>query len=162
SSKEWIITHAISHHHYPNTSLDYEIQAFEPFVYWLTRSRENSYFIYIYMHIVYFLSSFIAYISMIIEIIKGTRKFHLENTIPIVLFIIQFCIVGDFWMTLKLFMVMQGIGSYTVMLITFPSHRTDNDWYGGDPNGSREYGSFIIQTSKDHSVDTPFIFSMIF
>jgi fatty acid desaturase len=162
SSKDWIITHVLSHHFFPNTTLDFEISSFEPYIYFLTRKPSNSYLVYLYGHIVFVLSGYLAQISMFMEYIKGNRKLYMENILPYLFFLQQFIIVGDFYTTLKLNFVMHGIGNYMLMMITFPNHRTDEHWFDGDPNGSREYGRFIVQSSKDHSVNFPLFLSMLF
>lgn len=41
SSKDWRITHAMSHHMYPNTLWDYEIYAFEPLTHWLPDPKKS-------------------------------------------------------------------------------------------------------------------------
>lgn len=41
SSKDWRITHAMSHHMYPNTLWDFEIYAFEPFIHWLPDPKKS-------------------------------------------------------------------------------------------------------------------------
>nr|XP_050863869.1 cytochrome b5-related protein isoform X2 [Vespula vulgaris] len=41
SSKDWRITHVLSHHLYPNTLWDYEMYAIEPFLKWLPDKNKN-------------------------------------------------------------------------------------------------------------------------
>ncbi|KAK9295041.1 hypothetical protein QLX08_010521 [Tetragonisca angustula] len=41
SSKDWRISHALSHHVYPNTLWDYEIYSFEPFLFWLPDPKKS-------------------------------------------------------------------------------------------------------------------------
>lgn len=41
SSKDWRITHVLSHHLYPNTLWDYEIYAIEPLLKWLPDKNKN-------------------------------------------------------------------------------------------------------------------------
>ncbi|XP_076671851.1 cytochrome b5-related isoform X2 [Andrena cerasifolii] len=42
SSKEWRITHVMSHHSYPNTIWDYEVYAVEPFFQWLPYTKKSA------------------------------------------------------------------------------------------------------------------------
>lgn len=41
SSKEWRISHVLSHHTYPNTIWDYEVYAVEPFFQWLLYQKKT-------------------------------------------------------------------------------------------------------------------------
>lgn len=41
SSKEWRVTHAMSHHMYPNTLWDHEIYGLQPFLNWLPDTRKS-------------------------------------------------------------------------------------------------------------------------
>ncbi|XP_043518731.1 cytochrome b5-related protein-like isoform X2 [Frieseomelitta varia] len=41
SSKDWRISHALSHHIYPNTLWDYEIYSLEPFLLWLPDPKKS-------------------------------------------------------------------------------------------------------------------------
>lgn len=41
SSREWRITHAMSHHMYANTLWDFEMYAFEPFFQWLPKKNKS-------------------------------------------------------------------------------------------------------------------------
>ncbi len=47
SSWEWRISHVYSHHTYPNSVLDYEVSAFEPFVNYLPYNSKNSFIRYV-------------------------------------------------------------------------------------------------------------------
>lgn len=41
SSKDWRITHAMSHHIYPNTLWDFEIYSLEPYLFWLPDPKKS-------------------------------------------------------------------------------------------------------------------------
>lgn len=41
SSKDWRITHVMSHHTYPNTLWDFEIYSVEPYLFWLPDPKKS-------------------------------------------------------------------------------------------------------------------------
>ena len=45
SSANWRVFHDLSHHHYPNTELDMEAYASEPFMFYFSNKPSNSMFI---------------------------------------------------------------------------------------------------------------------
>nr|CAD7423343.1 unnamed protein product [Timema monikensis] len=66
SSRDWRISHAMSHHAYPNTLLDLEISLFEPVIQWLPTKKSLGYKIisWIYSPIVY---SFVFFSQAVIR-----------------------------------------------------------------------------------------------
>lgn len=49
--RNWFVSHVISHHSYPNTSIDFELSALEPHLMFLRSSGYNGKFIWITWHI---------------------------------------------------------------------------------------------------------------
>lgn len=48
--------HCLSHHSYPNTLIDFEIQALEPIIYYLKVSPKNSPFLWLFKEIMLIIS----------------------------------------------------------------------------------------------------------
>ena len=83
SSYHWIVSHCISHHHFPNTLIDYELSALEPFEYIIRSRKSNSKVIYIYMHVFRFFLSFAESLTKWILILKGEETIRWEYFITV-------------------------------------------------------------------------------
>ena len=49
SSQEWMISHCISHHHYPGSKVDFEVAAIEPFIHSLYSGPPSNRFLPLYL-----------------------------------------------------------------------------------------------------------------
>lgn len=82
SYREWRISHAMSHHSYPNSLHDLEISMFEPFLCWLPSPKMKNTFqrfgAWIYGPIIYvfiFKAQFLVrYVQLIYLILKGAGE----------------------------------------------------------------------------------------
>ncbi|XP_055596168.1 cytochrome b5-related protein-like [Uranotaenia lowii] len=90
SYREWRVSHALSHHMFPNSILDLEISFFEPFLCWLPRSSRKNVlqrfgswfygpFIYMAMSISEFIKRFTETAS------TGKNYFHVDDLITLLL-----------------------------------------------------------------------------
>lgn len=96
SSREWRISHSISHHNYPNTIMDHELSTLEPYLVLLPKSSKSFYRRYgvIFTSIIYFsLGFYVALVFKIILYAMGHTKFYKENLLPFLhlIFIIVLC-----------------------------------------------------------------------
>lgn len=89
SSYEWRITHGYSHHNYPNSILDFEISAMEPFIYWLPEEKNaiRRTFSFVFLQILSCLAMFIQFSSRYFAALIGRKKLRPENLIPLCLFV---------------------------------------------------------------------------
>jgi hypothetical protein len=73
--KEWEIMHCLSHHEYTNTLLDYELQAFEPIVYFVKAMPQNTILKLLIAEVVYFVTIpfNIVLKLVIVPLVKGSR-----------------------------------------------------------------------------------------
>lgn len=90
SYREWRVSHAISHHHYPNSILDLEISYFEPILCWLPNPEIKGTFqrfgSWIYGPIVYSFIFIGEFVKRVIETIKtGRSSFFVDDLIPFAL-----------------------------------------------------------------------------
>lgn len=66
SYRDWRITHAISHHVFPNSLLDYELIQYEPILNWLPTSEKS----YIQRYVSWLYSPILYVLTYYIEVIK--------------------------------------------------------------------------------------------
>lgn len=90
SYREWRVSHAISHHHYPNSILDLEISYFEPMLCWLPNPNIKGKFqrfgAWIYGPIVYSLIFIGDFVKRVIETVKtGKNSFFADDLITFIL-----------------------------------------------------------------------------
>lgn len=109
-SREFRISHALSHHLYPNTVKDMEITAFEPNIYFFPKPKPNSnkYFPWIYMLVLFPFLHMINYAATIRSYIKR-RNFNLAALIPFATLLLMLiltkatflkCLIMFFWIIL--------------------------------------------------------------
>lgn len=88
SYKEWRISHAMSHHLYPNSLLDLEISLFEPFLCWVTNARTKNLFqrygSWLYQPLMYGLLIIDQMVMRgVFTLLDGRNLFQLSDAIPL-------------------------------------------------------------------------------
>ncbi|XP_061510894.1 cytochrome b5-related protein isoform X1 [Anopheles gambiae] len=90
SYREWRVSHAISHHLFPNSVLDMEISSFEPFLCYLpwadlknSFQRYGSWFYGPFIYGSIFLSEYLK--RLMDSFSQGKNRFHLDDLIPFLL-----------------------------------------------------------------------------
>ncbi|KAB7500082.1 hypothetical protein Anas_00797 [Armadillidium nasatum] len=94
SSREWRISHALSHHNYPNTIIDYEVSALEPHFELLPKSNKSflhRYAVIVTGSILYSVAIYSAFVYRVILYKMGKTKFYKEDILP---FLHLFLIIG--------------------------------------------------------------------
>lgn len=160
-SYQWTISHALSHHTYANLELDIEIDAIEPFIYYLSNKPKNPIINIFLGHILFFFIGIFNYIRRFLFFFLGKDKLQPENIIPFVEFLIIWSNASSFSWALQLWVIMHGCASFHLILATFPNHRTSNHWSEGDPNPVKGYAEHTILTTSDHSCGLPLILAYL-
>jgi hypothetical protein len=80
----WRISHAISHHTYPNTETDFEASTIEPFVNFMTNKPRNSWLVFLYMHPFMALASTIDFFSRSVLILRARFPLTVNHFFPVV------------------------------------------------------------------------------
>lgn len=122
SSKDWRITHIMSHHSYPNTMWDYEIYVTEPLLPWLPNKKKSvfgAFLSQIFSPLVWasvFIGQLIKrYYSVIFEY----KSFEFRDTLPF-LFPISMCFTApSIYVALKYWMLLVIISSFLFSMIGF-------------------------------------------
>lgn len=124
SHKEWEIYHAISHHTLMNTELDYEIGAFEPFVYFLRTMPNNRPLVELKLQIFFFLMIPINLsVKLILKLVRG-KRIYWELFVPYTELITLYLFTGNFVQSLLLFLYMQAFFGFIFTKEIFCGHRT--------------------------------------
>ena len=160
-SYQWTISHALSHHTYPNLEIDIEIQSVEPFIYYLSNKPKNPIINIVVGHILFTFLGVLNYIRRFLFSFVGKDKFQPENIIPLIELLILWSNAQSFYSALQLFIIMHSIASLHLLLGTFPNHRTDHHWSEGDPKPSKDFAEHTIITTSDHSVKLPLMLAYI-
>jgi hypothetical protein len=83
----WRISHAISHHTYPNTETDFEASTIEPFINFMTNKPRNSRLVFLYMHPFMALASTIDFFSRSFLILRGRFPLTVNHFFPILVWL---------------------------------------------------------------------------
>jgi len=132
SSYEWRISHDLSHHHHANTEIDTEVSAVEPLQYFFTSKPRNNFLVFLYCHIVWVGVGPIYLVARFLRILAGVQKFRLENTLPLFQIAALYWMRGDVGETAALWVLMQGVASYQLLVFSTLVHRTSYAWTEGD------------------------------
>lgn len=146
SSYEWRITHAISHHCYTNTILDYEISMVEPFLDYRV-DEEKSFWHRSNLSLIFSLmllpiTTLPELIKRVINISKGNQKLRPENLLPLLQLIVMKLLIpsGDWTTALLLWFAMQCSCNFSLTLgdALISAHHHEKMFHPGD--GTFRYG----------------------
>lgn len=160
-SYQWTVSHALSHHTYTNLEIDIEIQAMEPFIYYLANKPKNPAINVVFGHLLFIFLGVLNYIRRFLFFFVGKDKLQPENVIPLIELVILWTNAEGFGSALKLWLIMHSVASFQMILATFPNHRTENHWSEGEPNAVKCFAEHTILTTSDHSVKLPLIFAYL-
>ncbi|XP_022905147.2 cytochrome b5-related protein-like [Onthophagus taurus] len=141
SSRDWRVSHALSHHLFPNTINDLEISALEPFLQYLPHQKNfvARYLSWIYSPIFYTVVFTASSIRMIVQLIKYKKLPRKENFLPILyFFLIYFGSNITFMETLKTFFFIQSVASLFFGIIGInAAHHHPDIFHDGDASRSQ-------------------------
>ena len=144
SSYEWRITHALSHHPYTNTIIDYELAMVEPFldyrVYESKSILHRSKISFLYGLALSPLIFPSQAIKRVINIVSGQQKLRPENFFPFIQLIsMAILFVGDWSLAFKLWLTIHSACSFFFLLIgVTTAHHHPDMFHAGD--GVFRYG----------------------
>ncbi|XP_043684041.1 cytochrome b5-related protein [Vespula pensylvanica] len=136
SSKDWRITHVLSHHLYPNTLWDYEIYAIEPLLKWLPDKNKN-----IIISFISQLSSPIIYALTFIQ--QGVKRYYsviweygtveVRDIVPFILPIAMSFVAPSIFVAFQTWIIIILISSFIFSFIGFnAAHHHPNIFHDGD------------------------------
>ncbi|OXA47486.1 cytochrome b5-related protein [Folsomia candida] len=134
SSFEFRLTHHMSHHMFPNTILDFEVQTAEPLIQWLPSPSKNfvqKYLAPIYFYGLYAIFTLTQLIGRIRSIVLGKQAVRPENFIIFVEFGIIFMLSETYWAGLTASLTIVMVGSFWFVFVGF-AHHHPNSFHDGD------------------------------
>lgn len=136
SSKEWRITHVLSHHTYPNTLWDFEVYAVEPFLHWYPskdKSRLGSFISQLISPAVWSLMFFDQLIKRYYLVLSKQQPFEFRDFIPMILPMISIYFAPSVTTALKTWLLLILIASFFFGLIGFnAAHHHPEIFHDGD------------------------------
>ncbi|XP_055919227.1 cytochrome b5-related protein [Eupeodes corollae] len=154
----WRISHALSHHIYPNSLLDLELSMFEPFLCWLPskyfKTNFQRYFSILAGPVVYMLT----FLSQIVVRIAYSLKRHnimywhdiIGLSIPLAMLILSDL---SLFMVIKKWLFLNLVGSFCFAAIGLnAAHHEPEIYHDGDAvREDRDWGLFQVDTITDRS-----------
>eukprot|EP00624_Nannochloropsis_granulata_P006432 evm.model.NODE_4805_length_8192_cov_19.876709.1 len=141
SSQEWMISHCISHHHYPGSQIDFEVAAIEPFIYSLYSGPPSNRFLPLYLWWV------LCILGPFEVLARGMNVFFLrvqplrwENLLPFLELGLLVMLAGGGkgeggggggGEGLKKWVVMHVVASILMGLQALPLHHSEHAWIDG-------------------------------
>ncbi|XP_011153853.1 cytochrome b5-related protein isoform X2 [Harpegnathos saltator] len=157
SSKEWRITHAMSHHIYPNTLWDYEIYVTEPFLNWLPQ-KDKSYIVGIFRSIispiVWMLMFLFQGVKRYYSVFMEYRVFEYRDFVPFILPLAMSLFAPTILIAWKLWLTMILVSSFLGALIGFnAAHHHPDIFHDGDIyRDNMDWGLLELDSVRDRKV----------
>ncbi|XP_071569972.1 cytochrome b5-related protein-like isoform X1 [Temnothorax nylanderi] len=157
SSKDWRITHVMSHHMYTNTIWDYEIYVVEPFLQWMPR-KDKSYLAgmisRIISPIVWMLLFVTEGLKRYYAVFKVYGVFEFRDLVPLVLPLSMCFMAPKILVALKLWLIMVLISSALFGLIGFnAAHHHPDIFHDGDTyRNDLDWGLLEMDAVRDREV----------
>ncbi|KAF5293581.1 hypothetical protein FQA39_LY03066 [Lamprigera yunnana] len=142
SSRSWRVSHAMSHHMYPNTIKDLEISEMEPFFQYLPTKKTLfiRYVSWLYTPIVYGAMFFAAWIRDNTEMIRY-RQFQKSLLIPYIVPLMMYCLTGTSLLKIVImyaWIIVTG-SAYFAFIGLNVGHHHPNTFHDGDiPRSTKE------------------------
>ncbi|XP_015115058.1 cytochrome b5-related protein [Diachasma alloeum] len=156
SSREWRITHAMSHHMYPNTIWDFEIISFEPLLQYLPKipapiSRKIS---WLYSPVLYFIAFHSQGVKRYIEVLLVRQKIEFRDVVPFIIPAFMFYATENLSITFKYWMLIIAVASFVFHAIGLNgAHHHPEIFHDGDHSRSDlDWGLLEMDTVRDRDV----------
>lgn len=159
--QEWTIFHAISHHLYPNTNVDYEIATFEPLVRFLKSQPANPIYTELLLQPFYLV---MIPLNILLKLLKPLRGIPFDPCCLLCLAEVPFFMaVGGLplWPALRLFLAMQGLFGFIVTKTLFCGHRQSTLWAEGDAR-VQDFGEHTAIATNDNETGLNAFVSFLF
>ncbi|KAF5293585.1 hypothetical protein FQA39_LY03070 [Lamprigera yunnana] len=154
--REWRISHALSHHLFPNTIVDLEVSTFEPIIHYFPYKKTliEKYVSYINVIILWILLFAFSYIKRVAEICCRKQPLGVIDTIPFLLPFSMFVFSGaSLTKVLAMWVVIICVGSFVFGVIGFnAAHHHPDIFHEGDaPRANEEidWGLFQLDAVAD-------------
>jgi len=156
--REWRITHALSHHLYPNTIYDMEISFVEPLIEYFPKKKSLilKYGSWLYVALIWLTLFPSSYLRLIVQYayLKETRHLAWSDVIPFALPLTMYVIVGQpLLATIGMWLFIVCAGSFWFGIVGFnAAHHDPEIFHDGDAPRSRDdidWGIFQLDAVSD-------------
>lgn len=134
SSKDWRVTHVISHHMYTNTTWDHEIYSFEPLINWLPLNKSvikatiSAFYCPFLWTLAFFKMAIMRYYGVLCE----WRNLEFRDVVPFVL-PLAMCTCAPAVVAIKVWLIVIALSSTLFMFIgTTAAHHHPDIFHDGD------------------------------
>lgn len=156
----WRISHSMSHHMYPNTYLDIELNMFEPFLCYIPhpemKSKVMRYVSCITEPFVYAIALFLQMGTRIYYSLRHANVMYWHDLLPLTLPLVMYYGSGgsaDVWFCVRQWLTITSVASFAFSLFALNAgHHDPKIYHEGDANRyDRDWGLFQVDTVIDRS-----------
>ncbi|KAF5270268.1 hypothetical protein FQA39_LY18884 [Lamprigera yunnana] len=154
--REWRISHALSHHLFPNTIMDIEISILEPFIHYLPYKKSifEKYMSYVVVVLIWVALYLFSYVRKVVEMYRKKQSLNLIDVIPFSLPFVMFVLSGASLIdVLKMWLFIISLGSFVFGMIGVnAAHHHPEIFHEGDAPRSRgniDWGLFQLDAVSD-------------
>eukprot|EP00043_Microstomoeca_roanoka_P002816 m.40679 g.40679 ORF g.40679 m.40679 type:complete len:452 (-) comp11743_c0_seq1:139-1494(-) len=160
---QWRISHAISHHGFPNLDIDIELSQFEPLSTYLRSQPANGPWVYLWVLPYYSLAAPLDIVRNWLAVFTGTVPFRPEHLLRVFQLVALIACQG-LKQGILLYWVMHTVGALALFIASFPVHRTEYAWSDGcqslEPDHA-DFGEHVVAVAHDYGLDLG-LFGQIF
>jgi len=153
SSRDWRISHGLSHHFYTNMHLDIEVSGFEPYglhFFPVPKGILKKAWQHGAAHLAAFLTFFMQFSGRMFHVFKGDQNLLVENTLAPLQLIFLTLATRDAGQSLLLWFFYHGIASYMLTINFAWTHHHPELYHAGDEQRTnRDWGLHILDTTLD-------------
>ncbi|CAG7828153.1 unnamed protein product [Allacma fusca] len=159
SSQDWRISHALSHHMYPNTLLDAELTMLEPFVVLLPKSTKNFWwnqlFSPICCNVTALVGFHVAFFKRLGSKLTGKQNFRQEILIPVLEIVFLLNIAPSSWSGFRSWALVHAVFAYVFGVIGLAaSHHHPVCFHDGDEaRPDSDFGLCQLDASSERTDD---------
>lgn len=170
SSREWRISHAYSHHVFPNSLMDYEVMAFEPFLCYLPDPRkartERILLTLFFILIVFPSSTLTVFIKRTSKLVTGKLAMHWSYFVPYLVIFASISLRSSMLSEPLFVAIKASLARLAVMHMACASvflhvslaagHHHPDVWHAGDPLPEVANSKTVdskTSTCSDHGMD---------
>jgi len=153
SSRDWRVSHGISHHLYTNTYMDIEVSGFEP---WglnflpVKKSFGTKVFQHALAHLAAITIYPIEFLKRVYLILFEEHKLLPENLLAPIQLVFLWMMTQDLLLSTKLWVTIHAVCGYMLVIQFSWTHHHPQLYHAGDkPRSDRDWGLHMLDTTVD-------------
>ncbi|CAL7933721.1 unnamed protein product [Xylocopa violacea] len=157
SSKDWRISHAMSHHVYPNTLWDFEVYVLEPYLHWLPaikRSMLTNLISAIMSPVIWALGGFEQLFKRYYSVFFEYKKFEFRDAVPFILPVLMSFFAPSVLVAVKFWLLVLCVGGFVLFMVGLnAAHHHPDIFHDGDIyRGDLDWGILELDAVRDRHV----------